>query len=108
MFCDSDWGGGEERRSTSGGVVYYGGVQMLTWSRTQSHIALSSCEAEVVALSVATQEGEYVKTLLEELKVKPSLAVRCDSSSARVLVMRKGSRSFEARLCASPLVARRN
>ncbi len=43
-----------------------------------------------MALSIAAQEGEYVKTLLEEIGVLATLVVRCDSSSARAIVARRG------------------
>ncbi len=57
-FSDSDWASNtEDRRSTTGfifGLNENGGA--ITWkSRKQPTVALSSCEAEYMALSAATQ-----------------------------------------------------
>ena len=51
VFMDSDWAGDmTTRKSTSGGVIALGSHCLKTWSTSQGHQALSSCEAEYDAL----------------------------------------------------------
>ena len=58
-FSDSDWGSGHDRKSVSG---YCFTLQengpIISWkSKKQSIVALSTCEAEYVALTYAIQES---------------------------------------------------
>merc|ERR1712085_92451 len=59
--------------------------------KTQPCIALSSCEAEFVAMSMAMSDGKYVQELLREMGC-PKIGVRmhCDSSSAIQSASRHG------------------
>eukprot|EP00972_Heterocapsa_arctica_P073181 10809845-Heterocapsa_arctica.AAC.1 len=56
VMADASWASNEGRRSTTGGLALFRGVVIATWSRTQPVVALSSCEAELLAVSVAVQE----------------------------------------------------
>ena len=67
VFSDSDWATGTTRRSRSGAVVLYRGIVMGTRSRTQSTIAQSSAEAELLAASAAAAEGLCLQVVLQEL-----------------------------------------
>jgi hypothetical protein len=60
-YSDASW---ETRSSTSGWVVFWQGCAVLWGSRKQHCVALSSCEAEIVALSEATKDVVYVRKLL--------------------------------------------
>ena len=67
-YSDSDWAGCRDtRRSTSGGMIYFEGAVLSFWSRTQTTIVLSSCEAELYAINMATIEALNVKSTIEEL-----------------------------------------
>ena len=90
VMTDANWASGEGRRSTSGGIIFYGGVVIATWSRTQSVVALSSCESELLAVGVGAQEGKHVQSILQELGIVTKLKIYCDSSSARQLIGRRG------------------
>ncbi|CAN0475051.1 unnamed protein product, partial [Discosporangium mesarthrocarpum] len=58
-YADSSYGGDEDDRgSVSGGAVMFGGSVVAWFSRTQQVVALSSTEAEYMAM------GECVKELL--------------------------------------------
>ena len=71
--------------------MYYAGWLMICFARTQSRVSLSSCEAEIVAVSTVTQEVMYLQSVLKELFAKDvSVEVRCDSTSARALIARRG------------------
>ena len=90
-FTGAIWGEGLSQRSTSGGLLVFGSVFLLTCSRTQSVVALSSCEAELLALTVALQEAKFVASVLVELKKQVQIWIRTDSSSARAVVHRRGA-----------------
>ena len=83
-MSDSDWG---VRYSTSGSVFHYCHAAISFSSRKQSCVALSSCEAEIMAASEAAKEAVYLDTFLHELGFgsdRPvSLAV--DNTGARDL-----------------------
>jgi hypothetical protein len=71
-FSDSDWASNsDDRRSVSGycfSLSPSGGI--VSWaSRRQGCVALSSCEAEYVALSQAAQELVFLRGLLSDLGV---------------------------------------
>ena len=67
-YSDSDWGSSIDRRSTTGYcfmLIVQGGA--ISWkTRRQPTVALSSTEAEYMALSAATQEALYLKKLVSE------------------------------------------
>ena len=92
-YSDSDWAGCRDtRRSTSGGIIYFEGAVLTFWSRTQTSIALSSCEAELYAINMATIEALNVKSTIEELinNCKTNITVYTDSSSAKSITSRRG------------------
>jgi hypothetical protein len=65
---DSDWGGDQdERKSTMGHVFYLGSIAFSWTSKKQAIIALSSCEAEYVAISSTICEVIWLRNLLESL-----------------------------------------
>ena len=69
-YSDADWAGDvQDRRSSSGNVFLLGGGAITWSSRKQSSVALSTVEAEYMALSVATQEAVWLRQLQEELDV---------------------------------------
>jgi hypothetical protein len=64
-YADSDWANDSiERRSTSGFVVLLNGTPISWGSGLQSVVALSSCEAEYVALSECCRELAYLRQLM--------------------------------------------
>ena len=71
-FSDADWGGSAGRKSTSGYCFLLnksGGA--ISWkSRKQPTVALSTCEAEYIATSVAIQEAKFLTQLLNEIDVE--------------------------------------
>ena len=82
MMVDSDWATDKvERRSTSAGVAQLGGCTMLTYSRTQGSLALSSAEAEGYALGSGAYEELFICTVAKELSVDLKLVVYSDSTA---------------------------
>ena len=69
-YSDANWGNDQNsRRSTSGYLFYYGGL--VSWSsKKQATVALSSTEAEYMALTHATKEAIWLRSLISELKTE--------------------------------------
>ena len=69
-FCDSDWGASEDSRSISGyGVQLCSNGPLISWkSRKQHIVALSTCEAEYMALAAATQEAKFLRPLFPDMQ----------------------------------------
>ncbi len=87
-FCDSDWAtDANDRRSVSGFVfMMFGGA--VSWKSQRQHtIALSTVEAEYIALSSASTEAQWWRPLLSDLGVdmKEPTVVRSDSAGAIAL-----------------------
>ncbi len=86
-FSDSDWGGDiQGRRSTSGAVCFVAGSPVSWSSRKQSVVALSTMEAEYIALASVSREMMSLRALLLEIGVKIDNAlVYCDNTPALFL-----------------------
>lgn len=69
MLTIADWGSNLDRRSISGfGFQFNINGPLISWkSRKQQCVSLSTCEAEYVALSAATQEAKFLKQLYYDL-----------------------------------------
>ncbi|KXJ69469.1 hypothetical protein RP20_CCG026912 [Aedes albopictus] len=73
MYADADWAGDHrDRKSKSGHLIMFGGGVIQWSSRKQSCVALSSTEAELVALAEGCQELIWTKRLLEDVGVSSS------------------------------------
>jgi hypothetical protein len=72
-FADSDWAGcPDTRRSTTGWLLCLGGCLIDWHCQKQPTVALSSCEAEYMALSSAVQGVMWTRKLLGELGLTDS------------------------------------
>ena len=91
-YTDSDWAGcrltGEK---TSGGAVTIGEHFIKGWSSTQAGIALSSAEAELVAMTKAISETMGIGNMAADWGRKIKGVVYADSSAALAIADRKGS-----------------
>ena len=81
---DSDW---DVKHSTTGYVFTLSKAAISWASAKQPTVALSSCEAEIMALSEASKEALGLRGLLDELGVLPAgpTALATDNSAARDL-----------------------
>ena len=92
VYTDSDWASDQvTRKSTSGAVIMAEGMKLHAHSRGQASVALSSCEAEVMAAS----EGIKEALLLQEVLMfvgsgHYEIEIKVDSSAAHAFFHRRG------------------
>ena len=72
-YSDADWASSYDRKSTSGCVYKFGYTNgAISWRSTKQYtVALSSCEAEYIALAEAVKEAIYPRRLLSDLGLQP-------------------------------------
>jgi len=84
-FCDASWADDKsDRRSTYGYCVYFNGNCVSWTSRKQESVALSTCEAEFIAIAKLLQELLFFKQLLNEMfdQSITSMIIYTDNQSA--------------------------
>ena len=81
-FSDASW---ETTRSTSGWVILWQSAALAWGSRKQKCTALSSCEAELIALSEGAKDVVYLRKLVKGLNAEEPgpTPLASDSKSAR-------------------------
>jgi len=85
-YSNADWAGDVgDRKSTSGYICVSFGRAAVSWKSTkQTTAALSTAEAEYVALSSASQEAIWLEQLISDLsgKVTKTMIIYEDNQSA--------------------------
>lgn len=92
-YVDSDWGGDlADRKSVSGFLIKIYGNTVSWVTRKQRCVALSSTEAELIALSISIQEGIWIKKLLLDMKIMNiKLKVYEDNQACIALIKNPGN-----------------
>ena len=110
VFSDSDWAGDKQnRKSVSCAMFYLDGAYFYSYSRTQKSIALSSAEAEYMALTGAASEGIGLHAAARFLTGKRvQLKAYTDSSACRGITNRQGVGRSKALADSFALVASSN
>jgi hypothetical protein len=88
VYADSDFAADKEQaRSTSGYISFYAGGPVSWKSKLQSLTALSSTEAEYIALCEAAREGFFLHELVQDIHAWSDMVVLyTDNESAAKLV----------------------
>lgn len=89
-YADSDWGGNTIDRKSYTGYIFFLGECVISWeSKKQATVALSSTEAEYMAMSNASKEAIYLKRLLDEIGIRycDSILLNIDNQGAIKLAM---------------------
>ena len=83
-YSDADWGGDTfDCKSTTGYLFQIDGTDITRQSKKQSYVALSTVEAEYVALSGVTQEAVWLKQLnLDLTGISEPVVIYEDNQSA--------------------------
>ena len=92
VHIDSDWASEQTtRKSTSGAVIMTANMRLHVHSRGQASVALSSCEAEVMAASEGIKEALLLQEVLMFAGLGHSeIEVKVDSSAAHAFFHRRG------------------
>jgi hypothetical protein len=89
VYCDSDWGNNRlDRKSFLGYVLFFGGGPIIWSARKQRTVALSSCDAELIAASECSKAIMFVKNFLKEIDM-PEVAptpLYIDNESAKLII----------------------
>lgn len=88
-WSDSDWGGDKDDRRSVSGYIFKVASGPVSWkSKKQSTTALSSCEAELMALTNAVCEALWMRGILIELGVcgeDTPIVIREDNRGAKAI-----------------------
>lgn len=95
-YSDADWASDIDKRRSCTGYVFKMSGGSISWaSKRQPTVAMSSTEAEYMALASATQEAIWLKQFGQELhpplKDRP-LTIMCDNQGAKALAESDGFR----------------
>ncbi|KAI3518152.1 hypothetical protein L1887_06594 [Cichorium endivia] len=84
-YSDSDLANDVNDRRSTGGMAYYVNENLISWaSQKQRCVALSSCEAEFMAATMAACQGIWLKRLLSEITGQkvPPVQMKIDNKSS--------------------------
>jgi hypothetical protein len=84
-YADADWASSQDRKSTTGYVMMFAGAPVLWRSTKQTVIALSTMEAEYIAIATCARDISWVKRMLEETKMRSivnPVVINSDSQAA--------------------------
>ena len=91
-YSDANWAGDlDDRKSTSGYVFQISNAAICWRSKKQSCVALSTAEAEYMALASATQEAIWLQQLLTDLKSKPNGSMLIFEDNQAAICMAKNA-----------------
>jgi hypothetical protein len=88
MYSDSDWASDKETRKSTSGVMALVNDTLISWRTIgQKSVALSTMEAEYVALCANAKEAMYQRSLLSEFGYpqKESTVIYEDNEPARLM-----------------------
>jgi hypothetical protein len=83
---DADWAGCEDTRHSTTGYIFTLAGGPVSWSsQKQKVVALSTCEAEYIALSEAVKEALWIKSFINDLNIGihfDTVPIHVDNESA--------------------------
>lgn len=97
-YADADWGGNLDDRKSMSGFAFILSSGVISWqSRKQPVVALSTMEAEYIALTESTREVLHLRSMLKELGfselvVDPTVIMN-DNQSSQALIKNEGHNS---------------
>ena len=84
-YCDADWGGDKADRKSTTGYCVYMNDNLISWNtKKQVTVALSTAEAELMAIVEAVKEVKWMSQLLTEMNVnvKMPISIYTDNQAA--------------------------
>lgn len=80
---DADWAGDRDSRRSTTGFIFTSDSAAISWkSRLQSSVALSTTEAEYMALTEAVKEGVWLRRLYQRLLVSHIKDPKCSGETS--------------------------
>ena len=93
-YSDADWAGDKSDRKSTSGYCFKLSSSIISWrSSKQTCVALSTAEAEYVALATTVQEAVWIQELLKDLKLNSSgpMTINEDNQSAICIAKNSGN-----------------
>jgi len=87
-YTDSDWVGDVETRKSMSGYTFHLGTGAISWSsKKQPVVALSTAEAEYMAVTSCATQTVWLRKMLEVMHQKQDtpIVIFCDNKSAIAL-----------------------
>ena len=84
-YCDADWGGDKSDRKSTTGYCVFVNDNLISWcTKKQQTVALSTAEAELMAMVEVAKEVEWLIQMLKEMKynVNTPATIYSDNQSA--------------------------
>lgn len=98
-YADADWANDSFDRKSVSGYIFKVFGNVVSWSsRKQSAVALSSTEAEYVAVSECACEAIWLRNLLKELRIDcggPTVLFEDNQSSIRIAESSKDNKRMK-------------
>ena len=91
-YCDSDWANDSIDRKSITGFCFKlcKNGPVISWrTKKQNVVALSSCEAEYVAITEAVKEAKFLLTLIQDMTVKLHLPVKLNVDNQGAIALAK-------------------
>lgn len=83
-FSDSDWAGSMEDRKSTSGSVFILGSTAITWSSKKQHVtALSTTEAEYIAVTASACQAIWLQRLISDMgqDIGDAIQIFCNNKS---------------------------
>lgn len=89
-YSDADWGANPIDRKSISGYAFLIGSGVIAWSsKKQAVVALSSTEAEYMAISYAARHAIWMRTLLAELTFAQEQATKLNADNQSAIALSK-------------------
>ncbi|XP_038116805.1 secreted RxLR effector protein 161-like [Culex quinquefasciatus] len=90
-YCDADWGSDPDERKSTSGYIFLAQGGAISWScKKQPTVALSTCEAEYMAVSAAVQEASWWRGISTLFGSNQPIEIRCDNQSCIAIAKNGG------------------
>ncbi|KAI9910898.1 hypothetical protein PsorP6_010383 [Peronosclerospora sorghi] len=91
-FSDADWGTNiDDRRLVSGVLVMIGNAPVVFKSKFQRTVALSSAEAQYMALSLCVHEVLWMRAMLKDMEIEQKTATQIWEDNQGAIALAKSA-----------------
>lgn len=95
IYCDASWASNlDDRKSTTGILLKLNDNPILWYSKKQKTVALSTAEAELMAIASAVQESLWMRQFIDELTNKPPKCIIYTDNQAAIHMASNDSHKY--------------